>query len=64
MRIVSYFWSYIFKKRQINYFKHEKSNHFRFFQKIISNRNYLKQFKSSKSVIQKIVTESSLNTKY
>ena len=55
------FWSYIFKKRQINNFKHKKLNYFRIFQKSCKIKKLSKSNQSLKSIIQKIVIESTLN---
>ena len=63
-RIVFNFWIIFFKNRQIIDFKHKKLNYFQINRKIIQNQKLSKSNHSSKSIIQKIVTESTLKTKY
>ena len=64
VRLVVYFWSYIFKNRYIIIFKNKKLNYFRIFQKSNKIKNYQKSNQTSKSIIQKIVIESTINNKY
>ena len=64
VRLVVDFWSYIFKNRYIIIFKNKKLNYFRIFQKSNKIKNYQKSNQTSKSIIQKIVIESTINNKY
>ena len=61
MNLVMVFQSYIFKNQNIINFKHKKSNYFQ-----NNRKNYIKSKSthSSKSIIQKIAIESTINIKY